>query len=150
MGFVVRNELTGLRTKYRNPTYEMVKQLRGNKPQWQYQYLLLRKEGNVSAFLQYFPEYKREFSLFRQHVHLFTTMLYKNYLSCFVRKEKPLSEYPENMRTHMFQLHKKYWEEKQYISKAVVVAFINEMDPPLLMYSLNYCLHENKKQCGMF
>jgi hypothetical protein len=39
LGIVVKNVETGERTKFRNPIYEEVRQLRGNQPKLQYQYL---------------------------------------------------------------------------------------------------------------
>ena len=45
LGLVLINKVTGERAKIRNPVYEQVRQLRGNQPKLQFQYLSLRKEG---------------------------------------------------------------------------------------------------------
>ena len=55
LGVVLYNYLTGERTKIRNPVYEQVRNLRGNQPKLQYQYLTLRKEGRVGEFLNIRP-----------------------------------------------------------------------------------------------
>ena len=47
LGVVLYNSVTGERCKIRNPVYEQVRNLRGNQPKLQYQYLSLRKEGKV-------------------------------------------------------------------------------------------------------
>jgi hypothetical protein len=65
VGVVLHNKLTGERAKIRNPVYEQVRNLRGNQPKLQYQYLCLRKEGKVKDFLKFYPENKKEFSGFR-------------------------------------------------------------------------------------
>ena len=39
LGFVLINKVTGERAKIRNPVYEQVRQLRGNQPKLQFQYL---------------------------------------------------------------------------------------------------------------
>ena len=142
LGIMLHNKLTGERSKIRNPVYEQVRHLRGNQPKLQFQYLSLRKEGKVKDFLQFYPENKREFSDFRDQVHLFTNTLLSNYISCYIKKEKPLKEFLEQYRTHMFNIHKKYMDElkdKQlYVNNTVVINYVNDMAPTLLMYSLNF------------
>ena len=142
VGVVIHNKNTGERTKIRNPVYEQVRNLRGNQPKLQYQYLCLRKEGKVRDFLQFYPENKSEFSTFRDQVHLFTNTLYSNYVSCYIKKEKPLIEFSQQYRTHMFNIHKVYMDElrekKQFINNTVVKKYVNELHPSLLMYCLNF------------
>ena len=142
LGVVIHNNETGERTKIRNPVYEEVRQLRGNQPKIQYQYLCLRKEGRVGDFLKYFPENKKDFSNFRDQVHLFTNTLYSNYISCYIKKEKPLIEFPEQYRTHMFNIHKDYLnelkEKKLYVTNTVVIKYVNNIHPSLLMFCLNF------------
>ena len=142
VGVVIHNKMTCERTKIRNPVYEQVRNLRGNQPKLQYQYLCLRKEGKVKDFLKYYPENKKEFSTFRDQVHLFTNTLYANYVSCYIRKEKPLLQFSEQYRTHMFNIHQFYMnelrEKKLFVSNTVVQKYVNELHPSLLMYSLNY------------
>jgi len=142
LGFVVYNKETGERMKVRNPVYEQVRHLRGNQPKLQYQYLCLRKEGRVADFLKYYPENKTEFSSFRDQIHLFTNTLLTNYLSCYVKKERPLIEFSEQYRTHMFNIHKIYIDElrekKLFINNTIVIKYVNNLHPSLLMYCLNF------------
>jgi hypothetical protein len=142
MGVVVYNNLTGERMKIRNPVYEQVRSLRGNQPKLQYQYLSLRKEGKVADFLKFFPENKKEFSAFRDQIHLFTSTLFANYIACYVKKEKPLKEFPEQYKTHMFNIHKIYMDElrekKMFITNTTVITYVNNLHPSLLMYCLNF------------
>ena len=142
LGVIIHNNETGERTKIRNPVYEEVRQLRGNQPKIQYQYLCLRKEGRVGDFLKYFPENKKDFSNFRDQIHLFTNTLYSNYVSCYIKKEKPLIEFPEQYRTHMFNIHKEYLddlkEKKLYVTNTVVIRYVNNIHPSLLMFCLNF------------
>ena len=142
MGVVVYNNLTGERMKIRNPVYEQVRSLRGNQPKLQYQYLSLRKEGKVADFLKFYPENKKEFSTFRDQVHLFTSTLFANYIACYVKKEKPLKEFSEQYRTHMFNIHKIYMDElrekKFFVTNTTVINYVNNLHPSLLMYCLNF------------
>ena len=142
LGVVIVDTLTGTRTKIRNPVYEEVRSLRGNHPKLQYQYISLRKEGKVGDFLKYYPENKKEFSRFRDQIHLFTNTLYENYISCYIKKKKPFMSFPHQFKTHMFNLHKNYLNnlrnEKMYVTNTVVIHYVNDLHPSLLMYSLNY------------
>lgn len=142
VGVVIHNKNTGERTKIRNPVYEQVRNLRGNQPKLQYQYLCLRKEGKVKDFLKFYPENKKDFSVFRDQVHLFTGTLYTNYVSCYIKKEKPLIEFSEQYRTHMFNIHQLYMnelrEKKLFINTTFVQKYVNELNPSLLMYCLNF------------
>jgi hypothetical protein len=142
VGFILYNKRSGERTKVRNPAYEEVRQLRGNQPKLQFQYLSLRKEGKVSEFLKFYPENKKELSMFRDQIHLFTTTLYDNYVSCYIKKEKPLKEFSAQFRTHMFNIHKLYLsemkEKKEHVKISSVINYVNNLEPSLLMFSLNY------------
>ena len=142
VGIMLHNRVTGERAKIRNPVYEEVRTLRGNQPKLQYQYLSLRKEGKVGDFLKFYPENKKEFSGFRDQVHLFTNTLFGNYKSCYIKKEKPLKDFPDQYRTHMFNIHQIYIsdlrEKNQFITSSVVQKYVNDMQPSLLMFCLNF------------
>lgn len=142
VGIVLKNYETGERTKIRNPIYEEVRQLRGNQPNLLYQYLSLRRSGKLSDFLKFYPETKKEMSNFRDQVHMFTNTLHKNYISCYVKKEKPLKEFSEQYRTHMFKIHEIFINELRpnslFVTNIVVIKYVNELPSSLLMYCLNY------------
>jgi hypothetical protein len=142
LGVVLYNKKTCQRTKIRNPVYEEVRHLRGNQSKLQFQYLTLRKEGKMNEFLKFFPENKREFSLFRDQVHLFTNTLFYNYISCYMKKEKQLKEFSPQYKTHMFNIHEKYKNElkpeNKFVTNRVVIEYVNNLQPQLLMHSLNY------------
>ena len=142
VGVVLHNRLTGERAKIRNPVYEQVRNLRGNQPKLQYQYLCLRKEGKISEFLKFYPENKKMFFEFRDQVHLFTNTLFDNYKSCYIKKEKQLKEFSEQYRTHMFHIHQIYLNdlrvENKFITSTTVQKYVNELPSSLLMYCLNY------------
>jgi hypothetical protein len=146
LGFIVYNKLTGERMKVRNPKYEKIKALRGNQTKLQFQYLSLRTQGNVKEYLKFFPENKRDFSKFRDDVHQFTSTLYTNYRSCYVKKEKPLNEFESQFKTHMYHIHQifltKLKNEHKYITINSVVEYVNSLKPNHFMYSLNFHLRK--------
>ena len=102
----------------------------------------MRKEGKVKDFLKFYPENKKEFSGFRDQVHLFTDTLYANYVSCYIKKQSPLKEFSHQYRTHMFNIHQKFLNELReknlFVTNTVVQRYVNELHPSLLMYCLNY------------
>lgn len=141
VGVMLVNKETGERAKIRNPAYEHVRQLRGNQPKLQYHYLCLRKDGKVSEYLKYYPEHKSAFTLFRTQVHLYTNTLFIYYVDCFIKRMKPLKEYPSQFKTQMYHIHQHYLselrEKKQHVTHSVVVNIVNTMHPTLLMHSIN-------------
>ena len=91
--------------------------------------------------MNFFPEDKKQFSIFRTQLHIFTDNLYSNYIKCYIKKENPLREFPKQFRIHMYKLHQHYLEiraEKGYINKQTVIEYINNLDSSILMYALNY------------
>lgn len=155
VGVMVKT-FTGIRTKLVNPGYKYIKNLRGNNSKLQFQYLCLRKDNRVKEYLHYFPGSRKVFSEFRKYIHIFTQTLYTNYISCYIKKEAPLLEYSYKFRTHMYNLHQYYLTIKNnngYVNKQIVIDYINNLEPAVLMYSLNYDLreigkklHENKME----
>lgn len=142
VGVVLYNSVTGERSKIRNPVYEQVKNLRGNQPKLQYQYLCLRREDRVKEYLKYYPENKKEFSEFRSQLHLFTETLYYNYKACYIKKVKPLNEFSSQYKTHMYKIHELFLnelrEKKLFITKSHIINYVNNLHPSLLMYCLNF------------
>ena len=156
VGVVIKNKL-GERYKYRNPNYEHVRQLRGNQPKLQFQYLNLRQIprdndysmiGKITEYLKYYPEHKVLFNNFRNIIHKYTAELFENYIRCYIRKEKELKHFPEKFRTHMYALHhelylKKLMPEKKYINKQVVIDYFNTLHPAKQMFVMNYDVRKN-------
>ena len=142
VGVMMRDQVTGERAKIRNPVYERVRRLRGNQPKLMYHYLCLRKQGEVGEFLTYFPEHKSAFASYRNQMHAFTQNIFQFYIQCYMKKTKPLIEFPPQYRPHMFNLHRTYVdvlkEQNQHITKVFVIAYVNSLHPSQQMYWLNH------------
>ena len=156
VGINIYNPKTGLRSKLRNPTYEHVRRLKGNSPKIQFQYYSLRQVGKVGEFLKYYNEFRPKFTELRKDLHQWTDQLWKNYVRCYVQKEKPLLEFPKKFRVHMFNLHQIYLNDLQelghYISRQIVIKYVNSLEPAKLMYSINYdfrCCKTDEKKVTM-
>lgn len=147
VGVVIKNNM-GERYKFRNPNYEHVRQLRGNQPKLQYQYINLRQTGKVAEYLQYYKEHKKPFNDFRNMIHAYTNELFSNYIRCYIKKEKELKEFPEKYRIHMYTLHheiylKTLMPEKKYVNKEVVIHYFNGLHPAKQMFVMNYDMRKN-------
>jgi len=142
LGVVIKNISTGERCKIRNPVHEQLIQLRENQPKLQYQYLCLRKEGKIGEYITFYPEHKEYFSSFRDQIHLFTKTLHKNYVSCYIKKEELLGNFPQQYRVHIQNLHRIYRtdikDKKKYINITTVINYVNDLHPSQLMFYLNY------------
>ena len=150
VGVVFYNKKTGERSKVRNPVYENVRQLKGNEPKLQFHYLTLRQQGKVKEFLNIFSENKSEFMKFRDQVHTFTHTLFQNYVNCYIKKEKPLGDYGQQYKTHMFKLHEHYLahlrETKGAVTNTVVINYVNNLAPRYLLFCLNHNFRIQPKQ----
>jgi len=148
MGCVIKNHVNNQRVKYRNPTFEYVKELRGNQPKLEYTYLQLRKNGRLKEYLKWYPEHSDEMILFRDKIHKFNINLYNNYVGCYIKKVKPLKEYPFEYKNHMFELHEIYKKEKKTQRKSMqyadIINYTNDLHESKLMFSLNYNFRNKK------
>ena len=146
MGVVFKNSETGEFMKLRNPNHKEVHDLKGNHCKIQYIYLDVRKTKTVDKYLRYYPHDRKIFSFFRQNLHLYTKKLFENYVSCYMKKMKPLKEWPFEFRIHMFNIHQKYLselkEQNKYVTMPVVIQYFNDLHPSQQMFVLNYNLRK--------
>ena len=147
VGCMIYN-MNGVRTKIRNNNYEKVRKLRGNQPKLQYNYLCLKQENKIQDFLYYYPEHFVLFKKFKLLLFTYTNELFMNYISCFIRKEKPLKEYDFQFKTHMYNLHDIYKKDLKpngkYIDKKFVIDYVNTLHPSQQMFVINYKHHPEK------
>jgi|UniRef100_A0A6C0CE93 hypothetical protein len=138
----------GSRSKIRNVSYEEVRKLRGNQPKLQFNYLTLKQQNKVKEFLQYYPEHTLIFNKFKLTLYYYTSNLFMNYVSCFIRKEKPLKEYDFEYKTHMYKLHEKYKnelkQEKKIVDKKFVISYVNSLPPSQQMFLCNFKNHKTQ------
>ena len=147
-GYVIKTLDSMRRLKIVNPSYEYVKNIKGNSTKIQYRYYSLRQEGKVAEYLKYFPQFRSTFHRLRKQVHSFTNDLYKKYVSCYILKEKELKYFAKRYRTNMFNLHQSYLESlqtnKDKVTFKKVIEYVNNMDPALLMYCMNMDYNQNE------
>tara|TARA_X000000368_G_C23025808_1_gene710111 strand:- start:399 stop:1580 length:1182 start_codon:yes stop_codon:yes gene_type:complete len=147
VGIVFKNS-QGQRCKVRNSAYEYVRRLKGNSPKLQFQYYNLKQQNKIKEYLKYYPEQTETFMKMRDDLYEFTNKLYSNYISCYIKKENPLKEFPYQYRSHMFNIHQHYLnelkEQHKFINKREVINYINKLEPARLMYSMNINYRKSK------
>ena len=141
-GFTIYNRRTGERCKVRNPSYETIRHLKGVEPKLLFQYLSIRRsnETTVEKYLQEYPDNKKKFQEFRDHLYLFTQTLYDNYVKHFIKKEIQMMEIPKEYKSHLHNLHNIYLNElvykKSFINFRIVTNYVNGLHPAQLVHSL--------------
>ena len=121
----------------------------------EYRFLELLREKRLDEYVSFFPEKSQEITAYRTKLYTFTNQLYSNYISCYIKHERPLKEFPIEFRKHMFSLHEQYkatWKPSRlYVNKKKVIDYVTNLHPSVLMYSMNLSLrilkrtHDDKK-----
>jgi hypothetical protein len=140
-GLVCRERSTGARFKFRNPNYELAKNLRGSEAKQLFQGLSLRQQGNdkVNEHLHRYPEHSKAFERVQAQLHAYATQLFETYIGCYVKKDRP---FPAEFKTHMFHLHQLYKDTKERITLEKTIAYVNGLNPSQQMHALT------RKACG--
>jgi len=143
MGVMFMNMETGERASMKNPVYEEVKQLRGNNPNLEYQYLCLLRIGKTGDFLTYFPMYKHNFDKFRDQYNDFVSNVHKSYVTKYIQKNN-IAPISKKYNIHVWRLHHQMYlpslstGSTQIITRHVVKQYFDEMEPRSMLYYLHY------------
>ena len=120
----------GARYKFRNPNYEYVKNAKGGVEKSRFVYLHLKKLGKLQSHFDRFPENELEFFRHSTNFYNYVHNLHKNYLDCYVHKNKPLKEYAAEYKTNMFRMHEHYKTvlkaSGKRVNMEVVIEFMNQ------------------------
>ena len=150
VGLMFTNLKTGERAVLENPNYVQLRELRGNNPNLQYQYLCLKSIGKVDEFLKAFPQYKAIFWKFYMNVSDFVTNLHQSYLDYYIKKlgiKISKQYFPLIYKMH----HEVYLpslstETKIIMKRGVVLDYVKKIPPGELIYYLNYPQHAKTKE----
>ena len=149
VGLIIWHTKSGARTKLRNHIYEYVRKLRGNQPKLEYRFLELLREKRLHEYLFYYPEKKAEMNSYKTKHFEFTNQLYSNYISCYIKHERPLKEFPIQFGKLMYSLHQLYIftlkPNQMFVNKKIVIDYVNNLHPSVLMYSMNLHLRILKR-----
>ena len=156
IGINVISRKSGDRVRIRDARFDSIRQMRGNQPKLEYHYHDLLKMNMTELFLSYYPEHRDDFEQFHEKVDRFTTTLYNNYVGCYIKRARPLKSYPHEYRTHMFNLHAAYKQNrlggvgrgqgwKGSIQLNNVNDYIARLSSDIILYSVNFCKRPTEK-----
>ena len=152
LGIMIRNMENGDRCSIRCPAYDLLKTIRGNHPNMQYHFLQLNRDGQMSAFLQQFPQYTLLFQYFNHIYWDFVTNVHQSYVSYYVKKSGepvPKKYFPIVYRLHheiyipSLQLALGNRESGEIVRPTIVnrdqvQQYLVRMDVKQLFYYMNY------------
>jgi hypothetical protein len=137
MGVSFKDPISGDRCKLRNPSYEYVRQLRGNQPKLSYRYLELRKMNKVVEFLMFFPEHSEQFRQYQNNLHQYTNMLFKHYVDVYIKKNVIIDTIDSKFHIGLKRLHNHYKQvllpQKKYITLQETIDYVNALPEAVLM-----------------
>jgi hypothetical protein len=123
--------------------------MRGNQPKTEYRFLELLREKRLDEYVSFYPEKSDEITAYKTKLYAFTNQLHSNYISCYIKHERQLKEFPIQFRKHMFGLHEHYKTSLKpyslYVNKKIVIDYVNNLHPSVLMYSMNLNLRILKR-----
>jgi len=123
------------RAKIRNPAYETIKKLRGNSASPLYTYLSIRATPQQLDYEKYFPNHS--FPLYEKQLTQLIAQLHSLYIDCFIKKMKPLKQYDQPFKQHLYELHMTYLhqlrQEKKCVTRHEVKKYILGLPPAVVV-----------------
>ena len=126
MGVVIYNKVTGDRCKIRNRNFETARNIEWHKEKLKYQYKSLLQDGRVHEFLDEFPEHQELFNEFSLDITKCSNGLFRNYLNCYVNKTANPNDFQDDIKKHLFALHKIYKTELRSRNEYITPKIVNE------------------------
>ena len=126
------------RYKWRNPLYEEVKELKANENNHSLNYIILRQNGNLKKYLQYFPEHRLLFDTYREKIHKLSNDLYTTYKNVFIYKTFNKKEIPYHLNPLIYNIHGNYLRTKEPTTWDDIKDYIHQLPPKKLQFALNY------------
>ncbi len=126
------------RYKIINPSFTHVKDLKLNQNTLQYNYLELRKTGNLKEYLRYFPEHCDRFNAYRDKIHHLSNELYSTYKNTYIYKNNDKKDIPYHLKPLIYDIHRNYLSTKEPTKWEDIKNYIYQMPSKKLMFALNY------------
>jgi hypothetical protein len=105
---IVWKDRAGRRWRYRSPTYELVRSLRGNHASTVDRYAQLYTQNLTQTYLQYFFEDSVPFSFFRALLQRISKEIFQAYMDVHVYRNTTRDMVLSLYHPHLYQLHHIY------------------------------------------
>lgn len=152
VGIVFYHKKQGVRTTYICDRYKTMKELRGNNPNIQFQYICLRRTKKVNEFLNYFPQYKKLFYTFYTQYRDFMKNVHQSYINCYIKKTgKRISN---KYMPHIYRIHQECFVpymlkgEKKIIKIDDVYKYFDQRNVGEILFALNYDVRNVSEECN--
>lgn len=144
MGIMITHK-NGERTCIENEIYLDLKELRGNHPNLQFQYMVLKQQQREYEFLSHFPKYTDLFNYFYLQNENFITQLHSAYVSYYVKKTGNLIS--KRYFSLIHKLHHTVYlpslsSTKIIMKRSEIKKHFEKMSPKQTIYFLNYIEHK--------
>lgn len=136
-GLVFQERDGSRRWRLRNPSYVLVRTLRGSEANPMARFLRLRGAGQTKQYLSYFREESNQMWAFEQTLRQRTQELYEAYTAMNKLKTKGMRDLPYCLRPHVYALHGQYLAslpkegategKPKPVLKESVIAYVNAL-----------------------
>jgi len=131
-GFTIKNG--NKRYKWINPNYSYVLKLKPNNNKKLLNYIELRKNGNLKEYLKYYPEDRYEFNNYSQLFYELCNLIYKQYISFFVKKEIEKKDLKYSLKPVLYEIHSYYTKTGQNITMKIIKEYLHHMDGKRILF----------------
>jgi len=128
-GYVVFNPETRQFAKAINNEYKDVKELRGQSNSLICHYFTLMKNGNMSRFLRFFPEYASQFNYFSSNFQKLCSLVMSEYVGYRIKKVITHDKVIEFLKPTLYNLHGIHLSTRQKIQIEDVSTLLLSYDP---------------------
>ncbi len=144
VGLMFLNLETGERAHLENQAYSELRELRGNHPNLQYQYLCLMRIKRVQEFVKHFPQYSAIFWRFYSQWKDFVTATHQSYVSYYVKKSS--DRISKRFFPLIYKLHHEVYlpsiangsQCRLIMKRPVIQKWLETLEPAELIFYLNY------------
>jgi hypothetical protein len=142
LGYMLVDTVSGDRTSIGCDYYERLKEIRGNHPNLQYQYLCLLRTKKLNEFLEYFPMYKNLFWNFYKQLTAFVQYIHQGYIQHYILKQPRPDTMSRHLWFHISRIHHEIYlpslstSEKKKINKKIIWDYFSEVEPAVLLFAL--------------
>lgn len=138
-GYTIKGNNT--RINYINPLFTYVKNLKINSSNMLFSFceLLLKNDGSINNYIQYFPEHNALFMEYFNKYNKFIDEVYKMYVDFRITKQITLDDIPFHIKPVTRDLHGIYLSSQIKINKNKVIEYIKNLPSAKLTFHLkNY------------
>ena len=135
-GYTMKRSDPEKRYKIQNNNYEKINNIKTEMNNDLLIYLELRTKGDLTEYLKYYPEKTSLFKGYRNNVHLLSNELYTSYKNVFIYKKHEKKDIPYHIKPLMYDIHKKYLENKIPIKWVDIKDYIYNLDSKKLYFAI--------------